>query len=106
MFISIGTDDFELEKIEESKPVLMAYIRRDYSYKEQTEILKSVSRKYDETLKVCLCEEDSNWPFRRFGIDGSPAFIIFHKGEAKGRMLGKADRSTLRSFISRILYRF
>ncbi len=104
--MSIKTDDLESEIIGEKKPVLMARLNRSHECEDQKEILRSVSREYGETLKVFLSEEDSIGVFRRFGIDGSPAFIIFHKGEAKGRILGKADRSTLRSFISRILSRF
>ncbi len=103
MFISIESDDFESEIIEEKKPVLMAHLSRSHEDEDQKKILRSVSREYGETLKVFLSEEDSIGAFRRFGIDGTPAFIIFHKGKAKGRMLGKADRSTLRSIISGIL---
>ncbi|MBW2248987.1 MAG: hypothetical protein JRF62_17790 [Deltaproteobacteria bacterium] len=42
MFTSIGTDNFDSEFLSKKRPVLLAYIRRDYEYKNQIEILESV----------------------------------------------------------------
>jgi hypothetical protein len=103
MFDSVGTDNFSSEVLQGKMPVLLATIRRDYGYKEQTRVLEGVSKEYVERLKVCLLDENSIGTFRKCGIDGSPAFVIFYGGTEKGRMLGKADRGTLSKFVSGIL---
>jgi hypothetical protein len=103
MFISIGTDSFDSEVLMEKRPVLLACISRDYDYDEQTRALGGVSKRYGTKLKVCLLDEDSIGAFMKFGIEGSPAFIIFHEGEEKGRMLGKADPQSLSTFVLKTL---
>ena len=60
-------------------------------------------QKDGKKLKVCLLDEDSVGAFLKFGVEGSPAFIIFYDGEEKGRMLGKADKETLSNFILKTL---
>ncbi len=106
MLESIETDEFRTEVLDEKRPVLMACLSRDFRYREQKNILDSVSNEFGEALKVCLRDRENLGAFRRFGIEGSPAFIIFHEGEERGRMLGMAERDTLSSFISRILESF
>ena len=103
MLNSIEPDNFEKEILGDEKPVLMACLSRDFRYKEQKEILDSVLRDYGSSLKVCLRDRKTIGDFRKFGIEGSPTFIIFHEGREKGRMLGKVERDSLNSFISRIL---
>lgn len=105
MFLSIGAESFDSEVLAEKKPVLLACISRDYDYDEQTGVLGGISGKYGKRLKVCLLDEDSIGAFMKFGVEGSPAFIIFHEGEEKGRMLGKADKESLNSFIIKTLPR-
>jgi hypothetical protein len=106
MLTSIGIDDFDSEIKAKKRPILLACIRRDYEYKEQAEILESVSERYGDELKVWLLDEDFIGVYRRLGIAGTPTFIIFYEGREKGRMLGKANRKTLSSFILRSLPSF
>ena len=102
MFVSIGMDNFDSEIKAEKRSVLLACIRRDDEFKEQTAVLDNVSKRYGERLKVCLLDEDSFGAFsKKLGIEGTPTFIAFYAGKEKGRMLGKADRETLSSFILR-----
>ncbi len=103
MFIQIGAESFDSEVTEEKRPILLACISRDYGYDEQTGVLGGVSKKYGKKRKVCLLDEDSIGAFMKFGVEGSPAFIIFHEGEEKGRMLGKADKESLSSFVLKTL---
>lgn len=103
MFKQLEMNKFYSEVLREGLPVLLARIRRDYDYKAQTRILDGVSRGYLDRLKVCILDENSIGTFEKCGIDGFPAFVIFHKGEEKGRMLGKADWDSLDRFLSEIL---
>ena len=105
LFKLISLSNFESEITEEKKPVLLAYIRRDHDYKEQTDVLYSISKNYGGALKVCMLDEDSFDAFGvKLGIEGDPTFIGYYNGKEKGRILGKTDRETLISFVSRNLY--
>ncbi len=99
MFTPIGMDNFDFEITAEKRPVLLACIRRDDEYREQTEVLESISRRYGDELKICLLNEDFIEIYRKLGIVGTPTFIIFYEGREKGRMLGKVDREKLSSFV-------
>jgi thioredoxin-like negative regulator of GroEL len=37
---------------------------------------------------------------QKFGIEGTPTFLVFNNGKVVDEMLGKADDSTLHAFIS------
>ncbi len=56
-------------------------------------------KKHGKKLKVCLLDETSAGLSAKFGIEGPPTFIIIHKGQEKGRMLGKADNISLSAFV-------
>jgi len=103
---SIEANHFQAEVLGEKKPVLMACLSRDFRYREQKKVLDSVLGEYGEAIKVYLRDKESLGSFERFGIEGSPTFIIFYQGEEKGRMLGRAEKATLSAFISRILSSF
>jgi len=103
MVISVEANRFASDVLYEEGPVLLACISRDYEYNEQTNVLGGLSEKYGKKLKVCLLDEDSIGAFMKFGVEGSPAFIIFNEGEEKGRMLGKADKETLNNFVLKTL---
>jgi len=105
MFItSIRLDNFELEIIEEKRPVLLACLHRYFEFREQTDVLKMVSKEYAESLKVCVLSEDfSRFFSEKFGIEGSPIFLIFNDGEEINRLLGKVDRERLIAFLSQTL---
>lgn len=104
MIESIRIDSFESEVLEEKRPVLLAYIRREY--KKQTEILESISKKYGDTLKICLLDDKLSGAYKKLGIEGDPTFFVFYKEKEKGRMLGKADMESLCSFVLQALPNF
>jgi len=106
MIESIRLDSFESEVLEEKRPVLLAYIRRDHEYKKQTEVLESISERYGDTLKICLLDGNLSGAYKKLGIEGDPTFFVFYKEKEKGRMLGKADRESLCSFVLQALPNF
>ncbi len=99
MLTANGIEGFVFEIIEKRDPVLLAYINRDYHYKEMSDALDSLANEYGGKLKVCLLNEKFSRAFKKYKIEGSPTFITFYKGEEMGRMLGKVDKKTLDSFI-------
>ncbi len=109
MFTSIGLDNFSAEVIDEKRPVLLAYIVPDYAYTGQLEVLEIVSRRYfDDSIKICLLSEDfiEDKEPRILEINGSPTFLIFHKGKEKARVMGKTDAENLLSFVLKTLAKF
>ncbi len=103
---SIDVDSFYSEIIMEERPVLLAYIRRDYEYREQTEVLESVSKMYGDAVKACVLDEEPIGEFKKLGIDGDPIFFVFYEGKERGRMFGKADIETLSLFVFQSLPNF
>ena len=102
--ISIGLDDFHKEVLEENRPVLVLCMNRDFEFHEQIEVIEGVCRSYGKRLKTCLMEEEFIRGFKeKFGIKGTPTFMIFIGGIEKGRMLGQAERKALEDFVSRTL---
>ena len=99
-------NNFNTDILLKKMPVLLAFIRRDYDYKQQTKILDNIAKKHGKKLEIYLFDETSAGLFVKFGIEGSPAFIIFHKGQEKNRMLGKADNDSLSAFVSSSLKNF
>lgn len=106
MFELISADNFEAKVLEEKRPVLLAYIRRDYEFKKQAEVLRNVSKMYDNELKVYQLDENSIGLIRMLDIAGDPTFLIFHEGEEKERILGKANNETLSAFVLRNIQNF
>ncbi len=106
MFESISLDNFESEILKEKGPILLAYICRDHEFKRQIDILKTISKKYGETLKICLLDEKYGKTYKEFEIEGDPTFLVYYRGKKSGMMLGKVDTETLCSFISKTLPNF
>ncbi|MBW2608648.1 MAG: hypothetical protein JRD05_13580 [Deltaproteobacteria bacterium] len=109
MFTSIGVDNFSAEVIDEKRPVLLAYIVPEYTYTGQLEVLEIVSKRYfDDLVKICLLSEDfiKNKESRILKIDGSPTFLVFHKGKEKARVMGKTDAEGLMSFVLKTMVEF
>ena len=95
MFGSIGMDNFQSEVLEQNRPVILAYIRRDYQYKEQTDVLNNLSKMFGDAVKICLIEGESAAILRRLKIGGAPAFLIFYRGKETARILGRTNAETL-----------
>ncbi len=101
---SIRSDNFELEVMKEKRPVLLACPHAYFEFIEQKEVLKSISKEYEEELKVCLLSEDFIGVFReKYGVEGTPTFLVFVGGKEKKRLLGKASREALIAFLSQTL---
>lgn len=109
MFTSIGAKNFSTEVLDEKRPVLLAYIIPDYAHTGQLEVLEIVSKRYfDDSIKICLLSENfiKGKESRIIEIDGSPTFLVFHKGKEKARVIGKTDKEKLLSFVLQTLAEF
>lgn len=106
IFIPVGIDNFNSDIKEEKRPVLLAYIVPGFEYRDQLNVIESVSRRYfGDSLKVCLLNKDfvTARAYRSLVIGETPEFIIYFKGNVRGRMTGRTDKETLYSFLSKTL---
>ena len=103
MFELIDDENFEMEVLRETKPVLLAYVRRDHKYSEVISALKELSGIQDDRLKILLLDENQNEFVQRLEIMGDPTLIGFLKGEERGRLIGWTGREALASFVSLVL---
>ncbi len=103
MLMTIAATDFDPEIIKIQKFILFAYIRRDYDFKSQTDVLKNVSKDLRDDMKIYLLDEETVNTFDWLDLGGSPTFILFYNGTEKGRLLGKADIKTLTVFLKKHL---
>ena len=101
---TITADNFDTELTAAEGPVLIAGIKRGAGFKKQADIVEKISRRVHPWVEVFMVAQDSIRAFgEKFGISGTPYFIIFEGGTPRGRLLGSADRETLQSFLQQVL---
>lgn len=100
--IKVGLNDFDAEIAEALRPTLLACLHMSPELASHMEALERLTRSESEKLKVCLLETGDVEAFKEmFDIGGTPTFLVFQRGEEKGRLLGQADEDMLRGFVSR-----
>ena len=100
----ISNRNFEAEILATDRPVLLMCVSGGRVYAEQARVLNQLPEKYRKKVHVCCLEEDFINGFKEmYGIKGTPVFLLFHKGEEKGRLLGRADKERLETFLTRNL---
>jgi len=97
----VSEDNFEAVVAHENMPVLLLCMPRDDHFALQIKVVTEAVVKYVGPLKIGLLDESFIGPFRkRYGVPGTPTFLILHKGREKGRLLGLADEQMLGAFIA------
>jgi hypothetical protein len=95
--IRIGTIESVLM---EEKPVLVACIRDDVDYHDALEGLETVAVFVGPELSMCFVLEDLLSYFEtRYGISGTPTFLLIRHGDLMDSLLGKASVQDLMDFI-------
>jgi hypothetical protein len=84
----------------EDKPVLIACIRDDLDYHGTLVELETVAVYMGPNLKVYIASEDL-LPFfeRRYGITGTPTFLLIQHGDLIDSLLGKTSVECLLEFL-------
>jgi hypothetical protein len=103
LLINFSVTDFVPGIIKKEKLALFAYIRRDYDFKNQTDVLKNILKSLRNDIKIYLLNEESVAAIDWLDIGGSPTFVLFYNGTEKGRLLGKTDEKTLTGFLTKHL---
>ena len=80
-FNVLRADNFCDEITDEKKLVLLACVRPGEEFKRQSDMLKAMALHYTRGLKVCLLtNDDAKAIMNRFGVDGTPTYLILKKG--------------------------
>jgi hypothetical protein len=100
----INNQNYTKEINQAGKPVLLLCMPKSPDFSDQAIILHQIAKMHKDALKVCLLEEERISGFRRMqSIKGTPVFLLFYRGEEKGRMLGMAGMEELSTFLSQYL---
>lgn len=87
--------------LSEEKPVLAACIRKDVDYNEMLEELETVAIYAGPSVRICIILEDILSIFEsRYGVTGTPTFLLIQGGELKDSLLGKSSVEGLMDFIA------
>jgi hypothetical protein len=96
----IGTDNVE-RFLEVDRPLFIAVLRKDPDLLENLRLIMEVTVEFkDEVLAACYTLEDLLPYFaERFGVGGTPTYLMVRNGEFEGSLLGKNSRKNLEAFI-------
>ncbi|HQI82612.1 MAG TPA: thioredoxin family protein [Deltaproteobacteria bacterium] len=85
----------------EERPVLAACIRKDADYDGTLEDLETVAIYAGPCVRICVVLEDL-LPFfeSRYGVTGTPTFLLVEHGTLKDSLLGKGSVEGLMDFIA------
>lgn len=100
----ISNRNFEANILSSDRPVLLMCVSGVRAFAEQEQVLRQLSGRCRKLIDICCLEEDFINGFKEmYNIKGTPVFLLFHKGQEKGRMLGRADKDCLEAFLTRNL---
>lgn len=91
--------DLELQCSQE--PFLLAFLKRNERFLEQSRILDDAFREYGDKVHCYLFDADYlDTAMDRFLVKGTPTFLLFSEGREVDRLIGESDRETLDDFIN------
>jgi hypothetical protein len=97
----IKPENMELEVTAEKRPLLLLCMPRDDQFSHQLKVLEDIAVENTQTVKAGVLQEELIEVFKKtYGFTGTPTFLILVEGREKGRLLGLANRLTLKDFIS------
>ncbi len=84
---------------EEDQPVLIACLCRDKDFQGTIQQLEGIAALFPHQLSVCFALEDLLPYFtRRYGVVGTPTFLILRRGNLIETMLGKNPTQSVIDF--------
>jgi hypothetical protein len=101
MLIQVYTDTIEAEISQTPIPILLACIHPDAARKPYQELLEGIEVGFPDQVKVCLLQEEIDGMIgKKYGIAGTPMFLMVHGARVIARLLGEIDLPVLRAFIT------
>lgn len=84
---------------EEDQPVLIACLCRDKDFQGNIKQLEGIAASFSHQLSVCFVLEDLLPYFtKRYGVVGTPTFLIIRRGNLIEAMLGKNPTQSVINF--------
>lgn len=98
--LKITLGELDGEVLQESRPVLVAFIHQGPEFEEQYSVMKDLAETVGDGIKLCAVEDCSLSVFMEtFSVKGTPTFILFKAGREVGRLLGQMRSYDLKKFI-------
>ncbi|MFH1915597.1 MAG: thioredoxin family protein [Pseudomonadota bacterium] len=100
MVKTIQPQALELELHGGSRPFLVAFLKRNERFREQSRMLNDVASRFAGSLDCHLYSQDYlDTAMQRFQLKGTPTFLLFSEGREVDRLIGESDPETLDEFI-------
>ena len=91
---------FDIELQSSHEPFLVAFLKRNERFREQSQALDEASKDYEDKVRCFLYDADYlDTAMDRFMVKGTPTFLLFSDGCEVDRLIGESDRETLDEFI-------
>lgn len=95
---------FDVELQSSPKPFVVAFLKRNERYRNQSQTLDEVSKHYDGKVRCYLYDADYlDTAMDRFMVKGTPTFLLFAEGREVDRLIGESDQETLDEFIGNFM---
>jgi thioredoxin-like negative regulator of GroEL len=100
MVKTIKPQAFEVELHGGGQPFLVAFLKRNERFRDQSRVLDEACRPYADSLNCYLYAQDYlDTAMQRFLVKGTPTFLLFSGGREVDRLIGESDPETLDEFI-------
>lgn len=100
MVKTIEPQAFDVELHSSQEPFLVAFLKRNERFRDQTKALDNASRDFADKIQCYLFDADYlDTAMQRFMVKGTPTFLLFSHGREVDRLIGDSDRETLDEFI-------
>ena len=102
----LATDTIGAAFKEENHPLLIACLKKDIDYHMHLKQLEEVATFFRDSISVCFILDDLYTYFKeRYGVGGTPTFLVIKNGELLGTLLGKTPAHNLIEFTRECLIR-
>lgn len=96
----LGFDNIGEVLQEQTQPLFIACLRKDKDFHEDLMHLQELAAFFGDTLKVCFLMDDLLAYFAgRYGVSGTPTFLIILNTELQGILLGRNPAAALIKFV-------
>ena len=97
----VNTDMGGVEITQAAMPILLAWIHPDADHQSYRKLLAQIAAIFPNQLQIYLIRKDfSSALEKRYGIDGTPTFLLVQAGRVIQRLLGEVDSLTLTAFVA------
>ncbi len=95
----LGLDNIGDVLQEQNQPLFIACLRKDKDFHEDLMHLQDLATFFGDTLRVCFHLDELLAYFAgRYGVSGTPTFLIIVNGELRGILLGRNQAQALIEF--------